>query len=441
MTTIDKLTFLIINRFIKDTLSSEDFTLLFEETPQLKKHLCEQYVEMPVLDNGEQRLLLVPAINLLMKVINNKDITNSLFIQLKDYLQPFKEVFYVHNQNKTLVHGFDLFNITKKSVDDVRTHQSLNIVNMNQFFICCNQSLKTNSFMLQSFHFNNHVKFDIDYELLFFSQSEKEIVQSKTLSFNSVLNLHINLEGNLDVQLQNINEVGAWITSKYFDLIEHKIKNNQKNFLWCEEKLTTLLASDNNNFSQEIVKKILIDSIAEGVSMTRPLISLLYVKNKKLCNEFIHYLNEKNVYIYDGEEQMPVLPKNELTLNLENLEKMIKDYANSDNEVINACQKFIDIAPFFTSEKALTYFSIEIESKHNIDSIFNKFVPNVVDSYFNLPVLVRNDTSRSFKSLTLEQLNTVFEKLQKIEYDVLESEMRKMKTFGLFLDRKFSGPK
>lgn len=491
ITTLDKLVYLIISRFIKsqDALSMEDMHMLFEENPQLKRYLCEQYIEMPVIENGhnpKEGVLLIPAINVLMKVISNKEVIDNLFIELKEYLEPFKEVYYIQDKEKNLVHDFDLFKITQKSVDDIRNRQSLNIVNMNQFFICGYKSQESNYFILQPFHFDNHVKFNIDYEMLFLSAHNNNRINTKTLNFNSVANLHITLNGEIKVELRNMHEVGSWMMERYIELIKYKIMNNQRNFVWDENKLTTFLAANNNMFDSDfllgknieytknclepsnsysgdlwqfkkelekkeflqdsnqfdlkknVIVKILTDSVADGVPMTRTLLSLLFVKNKTLCSEFINYLNTNAIHIYDGVENMPTAPKDELTINIEKIEDIVQQYTLTDSEVVEICKSIIDSAQFFISEKALTYFSSEIETKHNIDSIFNKFIPNILETYFNLPEKVRNDSRRQFKSMTVEQLQKLSEQLQNTEYDILEQEMRKMKSFGLFLDSKFS---
>jgi hypothetical protein len=106
-------------------------------------------------------------------------------------------------------------------------------------------------------------------------------------------------------------------------------------------------------------------------------------------------------------------------------------------KVVGICLDILKNVEFFKSEKALSYFSEDVEAKFNIESIFHKYLPDILDTYFGLPEKIRNDYNRDFLKMTVEQLEKLQERIQNIEYDVLESQMKKMKIFGSFLDDRF----
>ena len=451
-TTLDKLVFLIINRFMNDTnaLSVEDFALLFEENPSLRTHLCESYLEMPVLDNSNREaVLLIPAINILMMVIRDKGLVDYFFNELKDTIQPFKEVYYLEDNKKHILHGLDLFNIvgryiaairdiTHKFIEDIKTQQSLNIKSVHQYFSCIHK----HRYLLQSYHFDKHVNFEVGFESLFLKNWDYELNKSnaRAIKFDPIKNPHIPLHGVMNIELRNINEANDEEMKKIIELIQYNILNSRKNFSWNEEKLSTLLASNSNiiDGSDKVLLNLLQTIVSEGMSINKNVLSLLFVKNKKVFNEFMEFLKDNKVIIYEENEDMSEDKKDQFILELEKIQKVVNDYEQTDIKVVTICADILKSLELFNSEKALAYFSEDIEAKFNLESIAHKYIPNILDTYFNLPEKIRNDSNRDFQSITIEQLTKINEKLKNIEYDILEKEMKKMKIFGSFLESRFN---
>lgn len=450
-TTLDKLVFLIINRFMQDSkaLSIEDFTLLFEENPNLRAYLCEKYLEMPVMDSTNNKaLLLIPAINILMTVLRDKNTVDYLFAELKDTIEPFKEVYYLENEQKHLVHGLDLFSIAiryvsgittiaHKFVEDIKTQQPLNIRSVHQYFNC----IHTNKHLLTPFHFERHVTFNVNFESLFlknwaYSQNKSNL---KAIKFDPIKNHYIPLHGGMNIELRNINEASDEEIAKCIVLIQHHFFNSNKDFMWSEEKVSTLLASNENiiDKSEKVFFDLMANIANEGVLISKDILSLLFVKNKNVFNKFMEFLKENKIMVYEDSELMEKPNKSEFNLDLEKIQKIVKEYEKTDIKVVNICSNILKNIEIFDSEKALSYFSEDVEAKFNIESIFHKYLPSILDTYFGLPESIRNDANRDFLNITIEQLEKIAEKIKNIEYDILENEMKKMKIFGSFLDSRF----
>jgi hypothetical protein len=450
-TTLDKLVFLIINRFIKDSnaLSVDDFSLLFDENPTLRAYLCNKYLEMPVVDNtNNNALLLIPAINILMFLMREKSSVDYFFTELKDTIEPFKEVYYIENEQKHLVHGLDIFSIVgryvngirdiaNKFMDDIKAQQPLNIKSVNQYFNCIHK----NKYLLSQFHFKTHANFEVGFELLFLKNWAFALNKSnvKIIKFDPIKNHHIPLHGGMNIELRNISEANNEEIEKCIALIKSHFLHSNKNCIWTEEKIATLLASNDNiiDTSDEVLINLMRIIVNEGVSINKDILSLLFVKNKKVFNDFMVFLKGNKIMIYEESEVMLKTNKDEFSLDLEKIKEMIDKYEKTDVKIVGICLDILKNVEFFKSEKALSYFSEDAEAKFNIESIFHKYLPSILDTYFGLPEKIRNDSNRDFLKMTVEQLDKLKERIQNIEYDVLESEMKKMKIFGSFLDNRF----
>jgi hypothetical protein len=81
------------------------------------------------------------------------------------------------------------------------------------------------------------------------------------------------------------------------------------------------------------------------------------------------------------------------------------------------------------------------EEMMNLKSIFDTYIPNLINQYSRLPVdyanNVKGSNGKTAKDLLVEQLRILEEKIKEIAYGLYENDVTKLKVNGRFLKEKF----
>lgn len=443
---LEKIAFSMINKINQKNAKLEvsQFEYLFETHPALKRLFLEEILNMPVIIDNMPVNLSIPAINVLFIVANqNTLIKNYLWDFFKKDFQPFKEV-YIYLEDKKLVHNLDLFSITGWKLALEGPYISFNIQNINQFYIYLRRN-KGLDYDMQEWHYDRHIKFDIDFESLFLQNWNYNVNEmiNKKIEFNSIANPYINLNVTMEISLSNINEANPQQREKIGELLKYKLTKQEINFEWNEDRVATLIDNSDvifgNNIQSNKSLTTLIKNFINSNMITEEILSLLLIANKEVFKEIIEYIGENNIEIFNS---IKILPESNQSIQKDQLamqyiQEQIEKYIETDFEIINICKEIIKRTELLYSIKGLSYFSENLDEKLSIEKLFNEYIPTVLENYFTLPEVIRNDKTKNFFKMTIEQLSTMNTQLEKCELDILENEMRKMKVFGKFLDVKY----
>lgn len=329
-------------------------------------------------------------------------------------------------------------------MDAFQTSGSLNIRNTNQLFSFINKNYADKiDFDIPEWKYNKHFCFELNYESLFAKNWDNVPIIKQELKFNAIYNQNVFIDNKVDVEIKNLNQATDYQMGKFFEVVKYKLLNNQKSFVWDEDKISTLISSNifkpASQFrpqSKNEMVEILTNILKECISFTPSMMSLLYIKDNEAHDQLQEIMKMNNIELIKNLKTIePLLPQKP-QLNI--IESYVEKCRLTDSKVIKLCQKILKEAEFLSSEKSLEYFAQDIEQKYNFDKLLGDLTPRLLESYFSVPESVRTNPERAFLSLTLEQLSKVQKELENMEYSVLENEMKKIKIIGKVLDSKFS---
>lgn len=455
---IEKIGFSIINKINQknNSLSIQEFESLFAEHKELKNYFINATIEMPIInhDTNSNSVLHIPLMNLLFLANknNNNGITEFLWLKYVDEIEPFKEVFLENHNGKNLVHCLDLFTITEKNIPYIAEKNSLNIQNMNQFYHYVFKNNKNNTYFMQDWHYDRHIKFNIGFESLFLNNWNNNIDNNITIKFNSVLNPYINIEGKYSIIESNLNEASKSCMYHLTEFIKYKLYNNEIDFTWNEDKITTLMQNNLPIFGEITQKDKIYPSIDKQLSMllqtiikqgypiNKEMLSLLLVSNKNVFNDIVKFIENNNICIYEKPIEVvtnKVQKKLQETNNTKTIESFIIKYESTDSSITDICKIILKKNELLDSIKGLEYLSENVEDKFNVDKIFNNYIPKILSTYFDIPTHIRLNSENGLSKMTMEQLAIVNNQLEKIENSIFENELIKMKILGRFLNDRF----
>lgn len=456
-TTIEKIAFSLINKLYQknNSLKLEEVEYLFSEHAQLQNYFINGIVEMPIINkdniDNPNGILHIPLGNLLFLANknNNNGITEFLWSKYVEEIEPFKEVFLENSDGKKLLHGLDLFTITGRKINSVAEKNSLNIKNMNQFYNYVFKNNEKNDYLMQDWHYERHIKFNIGFETLFLHNWKYTNNNNIKIEFNQVLNTNIALEGNFNVVSSNLNEASKGCMYHLTEFIKYKLSMNEINFTWTEDKITTLIQNNLPIFGEaqyqdrtypNIDKQfsmLLQNIIKEGHHITNEMFSLLLISNKNVFKEIAKFMENNNIPLYEKPSGVLINNKIQEANDMEIIEKFISNYENTDSNITDICKIILKKNELLDSTKGLVYLSENVEEKFNVDKIFKDYIPKILSTYFEIPSHIRLNSNNNLSKMTIDQLIIINNQLEKIESNIFENELNKMKVFSRFLTDKF----
>lgn len=127
------------------------------------------------------------------------------------------------------------------------------------------------------------------------------------------------------------------------------------------------------------------------------------------------------------------------------LHKFLRSSIDSDKlpieakEVLqNITKNAVELLTFLQTKDSVDHSS---EEMINLKSIFDNYIPNLINQFSRLPSHYANNVKTSMgktaKDMLLEQLNLLEHKIQEISYGIYEDDVTALKVNGRFLKEKF----
>lgn len=453
---LDKIALTLVSKIAHKTLNVNDievesYIALFEQYSDLKDYFLNTTWEIPSIVDSQEGILHVPSVNILFlasRMTVNSYLQTCVWNTFKEDVEYFKEVYFIDsNNNKHLIHGLDIVTFSQKTIDFIGSNHSFNIKNIQQLysFLRKNKSSFT-KYNMQSWHYNRHIHFNIEFEHLFLREYGKSNNTLKKVSFdlNKVNKDYFHFFNSLCIfELEDFKEMDASIKLELYQILKHKLSINEVSFHWDEYSIGTLI--ENNSFifgktdkSKNEFYNVLVN-ILNNNSLNKELLILLMLNDIEVYGKLQNHINSNSIVLFDKPKYIKkdeIMPNNNRTY-IKFLEDKFSIYKETDAEIIKVVEQIIESTDLLENPKGLCYFAENMEEKLNYDKVIQHFLPKILANYFALPLSTRNSEENNFFIMTMTQLSKIEKEVINWQKKVLADEEKNMRIFGRFLDDKF----
>lgn len=441
---MDKILHVILQELNTGKVSATELRFIFENHTELKQKILDTDITLSLKNHQDEKISL-PLLNILLLLIHHTK--RNEVIELFDNVQAFKEVYLHRGDKRFLVHGLDLFSITNSSfTKHFDEKKALNIRSLEQFYSMLKKGESENTnygFNIQPWRLSKYINMEFVFDDIFINKQPS----GETFNYTNV---------------QLIDEENRFVVSSYFQLVMSNITQADRNELknigsflrytltnndviaWDNEKFIRLMAQSNHVFTSDDEAVSLLKNIALRYPqvLTKEAMSICYLKHKNAYTTLLKMTQEKKFPIYDAP---PVyeLERTDMEQKVQSWQDYINHintillpYANVDKEIYQQWHKILVQVNFLKEDRSIEYFQDQMEDRILIEQILADYIPRILTNYFQVPERLRLSEKTEFKTMTIAQLTQIHTQLEEVEVKILEEDLRRMRVFGKFLDKK-----
>lgn len=359
------------------------------------------------------------------------------YTKLVDFFnpQPFKLSYLYKDNNKYPLFGINLYSLLELSVNKQNNFIPLLVNNTEEFM----------NFYYEKKKVDEHI-----------------YIRSETLVdlFDFKLSIDDLLYDNRDINLDN-RTVGVYFKDKRFNayykklnefnhhervpidnLIQYKMNMGQINMDFDLNGFFDFLVMQKyfiNNKNYDFCLNLLNN---RPELFTPEIMALLCLKNFELHEFLIQHYPTNHYTMNNNTSDIPSLSTHSQNiidsyLSMVNETNSIVHKLLPEDEIVsvsfNELKTHLDV---ILNDNGLSYLSEHIEERITFENIISKYIPSILNNYLSIPSHLRYKPEHNFITMTLEQFTNIQKELEKIEVAVISEDIKKMKVFGKFLDKR-----